>query len=74
MVRDAERNAEQYGQGDPERLRQALVSEIRATPLDPARSAGDLLEDLLMGIRACWLIYREYAGLAAGSPTAPARS
>lgn len=33
----------------------------RITPLDPARPAPDLLEDLLYGIRGCWLLYREYA-------------
>ncbi len=33
----------------------------RATPLDPSRPAQDLLEDLLDGIRGCWLLYGEYA-------------
>jgi hypothetical protein len=31
------------------RLRQVLLSVIRATPLDPARPAADLLEDLRAG-------------------------
>jgi hypothetical protein len=31
------------------------------TPLDPARSSRDLLEDLLHGIRGCHLLYRECA-------------
>ncbi|MEV0623688.1 hypothetical protein AB0I81_60955 [Nonomuraea sp. NPDC050404] len=34
---------------------------LRITPLDPARPALDLLEDLLSGIRACWLLYAEDA-------------
>ncbi|MBF8194007.1 hypothetical protein ITP53_51700, partial [Nonomuraea sp. K274] len=29
--------------------------------LDPARPALDLLEDLLSGIRGCWLLYAESA-------------
>lgn len=45
---------------DP-RLRDALLQEIRTTPLDPTRPAHDLLEDLLDGIRGCWLIYQECA-------------
>lgn len=44
-------------------LRDALLAEFRTTPLDPARPARDLLEDLLTGIRGCWLIYHEYADL-----------
>lgn len=46
------------------RLRDALLQEIRTTPLDPTRPAYDLLEDLLDGIRGCWLIYQEYTGAA----------
>ncbi|MEU0486641.1 hypothetical protein ABZ260_46690 [Streptosporangium sp. NPDC006013] len=34
---------------------------LRITTLDPTRPAADLLEDLLSGIHACWLIYREYS-------------
>ncbi|NRQ33935.1 hypothetical protein HII36_19070 [Nonomuraea sp. NN258] len=34
---------------------------LRITPLAPARPALDLLEDLLSGIRGCWLLYVEYA-------------
>ncbi|WP_327583617.1 hypothetical protein OHA25_48585 [Nonomuraea sp. NBC_00507] len=34
---------------------------LRITPLDPTRPALDLLEDLLSGIRGCWLLYAEYA-------------
>ncbi|UBU18337.1 hypothetical protein [Nonomuraea gerenzanensis] len=37
------------------------VFVLRLTPLDPARPALDLLEDLLGGIRGCWLLYAEYA-------------
>lgn len=42
--------------GDPE-LCQQLLARIRPTPLDPSRPALDLLEDLLSGIRACWLVF-----------------
>ncbi|MGR6918013.1 hypothetical protein ACU635_27540 [[Actinomadura] parvosata] len=35
--------------------------DLRITPLDPARPALDLLEDLLSGIRGCWLLYAEDA-------------
>src|SRR6185437_7918765 len=37
-----------------------LLSQIRTTPLDTSRPAPDLLEDLLTGIYACALLYREY--------------
>ncbi|MDV9171020.1 hypothetical protein R6V09_12850 [Streptomyces sp. W16] len=37
------------------------LRRIRLTPLDPQRPAPDLLEDLLEGIRACWLLFEEYA-------------
>ncbi|WP_369182871.1 hypothetical protein [Streptomyces sp. Y1] len=33
---------------------------LRLTPLDPKRPAPDLLEDLLAGIRGCWLLHDEY--------------
>ncbi|GGS92571.1 hypothetical protein [Streptomyces chromofuscus] len=45
---------------------QALAAELRRfriTPLDPQRPARDLLEDLLSGIHACWLIFEEHAEL-----------
>lgn len=58
-VREAELLAADYP-GDPA-LRAELISAVRPTPLDPARPALDLLEDLLMGIRGCWLIFSEYA-------------
>ena len=51
--------ARQYD-GDGSALREKLLAEMRITPLDPARPAMDLLEDLLEGIRACWLLYQEY--------------
>lgn len=44
-------------------LRDALLAEFRTTPLDPTRPSRDLLEDLLTGIRGCWLIYHEHADL-----------
>ncbi|MBO2462132.1 hypothetical protein [Actinomadura violacea] len=42
-------------------LRFALLKELRTTPLDPKRPAHGLLEDILGGIRGCWLIYQEDA-------------
>lgn len=47
--------------GNQDGLRDALVSELRLTPLDPARASLDLLEDLLTGIHACWIVYNEHA-------------
>lgn len=39
----------------------------RTTPLDPTRPARDLLEDLLEGLRGCWLLFdEEVAGELAG--------
>jgi hypothetical protein len=58
-----EESAAAYPEQQRESLREALLSEFRTTPLDPARPARDLLEDLLAGIRGCWLIYHEYADL-----------
>lgn len=60
-VQEAERLAASHP-GDPT-LRAALLSAIRPTPLDPARPALDLLEDLLLAIHGCWLIFSEYADL-----------
>lgn len=58
---EAEQAAEaQTEAGDDAELGEALTAAIRPTPLDPARPAPDLLEDLLSGIRACWLIFTEY--------------
>ena len=34
----------------------------RLTLLDPQRPARDLLEDLLAGIRGCWLLYENEIG------------
>jgi hypothetical protein len=44
---------------DPE----AEPTTMRLTPLDPGRPARDMLEDLLSGIRGCWLLFQEYAEL-----------
>ncbi|WP_030171761.1 hypothetical protein [Spirillospora albida] len=52
--------AEKFGHREPN-LRERLLSEMRTTPLDPSRPAQDLLEDLLSGIYACWLIFSEDA-------------
>jgi hypothetical protein len=61
-VADAVEQSERLGRPA---LRDALLRGIRATPLDPARPSLDLLEDLLAGIRGCWLIYHEYTADAA---------
>ncbi|WP_322755924.1 hypothetical protein [Frankia sp. Cas3] len=58
-VEDAHARAEAFDE-QTEDLRQALMPR-RLTPLNPARPATDLLEDLLSGIHGCWLLYREYA-------------
>jgi hypothetical protein len=58
-IEEAEENAERYGQDDPEAA--AEFRRIRLTTLDPRRPARDMLEDLLSGIRGCWLLYQEYA-------------
>jgi hypothetical protein len=49
--------------GDPEAV--AAFMKIRLTTLDPRRPARDMLEDLLSGIRGCWLLYHEYADTSA---------
>ncbi|MDX8031686.1 hypothetical protein SK803_15785 [Lentzea sp. BCCO 10_0856] len=59
-IKEARAQAEQYGPGDEELLAGLMP---RVTPLDPARPAQDLLEDLLDGIRGCWLLYRSHAEL-----------
>ncbi|GHH57935.1 hypothetical protein [Lentzea cavernae] len=59
-IEKARAQAEQYGPGDEELLAGLMP---RVTPLDPARPAQDLLEDLLDGIRGCWLLYRSHAEL-----------
>jgi hypothetical protein len=58
-IEKAEANAERYGRDDPEAA--AEFRKIRLTTLDPRRPARDMLEDLLSGIRGCWLLYQEYA-------------
>ncbi|HEV2636709.1 MAG TPA: hypothetical protein VGX23_16275 [Actinocrinis sp.] len=49
-----------------EEVRQSMLTEFRATALDPARPALDLLEDLLGGIRGCWLLFHEHAEFVEG--------
>ena len=55
---------ERYGADNPEA--HAEFTTIRLTTLDPRRPARDMLEDLLDGIRGCWLVYHEYAEQPAG--------
>lgn len=54
-IEEAQDNAERYAKAAAE------FSKVRLTTLDPRRPARDMLEDLLSGIRGCWLLYREYA-------------
>ncbi|MCK2241906.1 MULTISPECIES: hypothetical protein [unclassified Crossiella] len=58
QINEAEAQARRLGKQVGE-VREALMPD-RITTLDPARPAQDLLEDLLDGIRGCWLLYREY--------------
>lgn len=67
QIVDAEHQAQNYGVRADE-AREALLPD-RVTPLDPARPAQDLLEDLLDGIRGCWLLYREYAEVDGSEPS-----
>lgn len=62
-VAEIERQAEEAAPGDEDMLEHMLAS-IRTTPLDPARPALDLLEDLLAGIDGCADLYAEYASSA----------
>ncbi|GAA1949908.1 hypothetical protein [Catenulispora subtropica] len=57
---------------DDENMLERLLSEIRTTPLDTSRPAIDLLEDLLTGIYACALLYREYGSDVEGEGIAEA--
>lgn len=56
---EAMENAEQLHDEDADAL-ETMLGQIRTTPLDTSRPAPDLLEDLLTGIYACALLYREY--------------
>ncbi|GIJ12865.1 hypothetical protein ACFFMR_18230 [Micromonospora andamanensis] len=58
-IEEADENVERYAADDPEA--HAEFTTIRLTTLDPRRPARDMLEDLLDGIRGCWLVYHEYA-------------
>lgn len=51
----------EYDTGDDNDDPDAEPTPVRLTLLDPQRPARDLLEDLLSGIRACRLVYEEYA-------------
>ena len=59
-VGEISRRAERVAPGDEDVL-DAMLAEVRATPLDPARPALDLLEDLLVGIEGCAQLFAEYA-------------
>ncbi|WP_446219984.1 hypothetical protein [Micromonospora sp. IBHARD004] len=63
-LEEADEKAERYEGNDPEADTELMT--IRLTTLDPGRPARDMLEDLLAGIRGCWLVYQEYAERPAG--------
>ena len=63
-IEEVEQDAERYAHGTPKAA--AEFTTIRLTTLDPQRPARDMLEDLLSGIRGCWLLYQEYAHIPAG--------
>lgn len=48
---------------DVDEIRASLLSDICVCLLDPDRPGPDLLEDLLAGIHACWLMYAETSDL-----------
>ncbi|MEY9929714.1 hypothetical protein ABH926_004354 [Catenulispora sp. GP43] len=60
MVAEVQQTADRMAPGDEDAL-ESMLAEVRATPLDPARPALDLLEDLLVGIDGCATLYTEYA-------------
>lgn len=59
-VRHALELADRLPPAHREQTLTALLDEIRACRLDPLRPGRDLLEDLLDGIRGCWLIFDEH--------------
>jgi hypothetical protein len=59
MVAEVQQTADRVAQGDEDVL-ESMLAEVRTTPLDPARPALDLLEDLLVGIDGCAALYAEY--------------
>ncbi|SBT40611.1 hypothetical protein [Micromonospora narathiwatensis] len=58
-IEEAGEEAEQVAASGAEAVGE--ITAIRLTTLDPLRPARDMLEDLLSGIRGCWLLYRENA-------------
>jgi hypothetical protein len=63
QLAEAQAGAEDLAEEHGEQIHAQVMP--RLTPLDPRRPAPDLLEDLLTGIRGCWLVYREYADQSA---------
>lgn len=60
QIAEAEHRADDVAPDRRDEIRDAFLPD-RVTPLDPSRPSIDLLEDLLAGIRGCWLIYQEYS-------------
>jgi hypothetical protein len=59
QIAEAETRADEVPEARRDEMREALLPD-RVTPLDPTRASLDLLEDLLSGIRGCWLVFSEY--------------
>jgi hypothetical protein len=60
-IADADRWARSGAELD--KVREALLGEVRVCLLDPARPGRNLLEDLMAGIYGCWLMYAEASDL-----------
>lgn len=56
QAKDVFKRSGAKGTPDEDELRR-----VELTTLDPQRPARDMLEDLLTGIRGCWLLYSTYA-------------
>jgi len=59
QIAEAETRADEVPEARRDEMREARLPD-RVTPLDPTRPSLDLLEDLLAGIRGCWLVFSEY--------------
>jgi hypothetical protein len=59
MVAEVRQTADRVAPDDEDVL-ESMLAEVRTTPLDPARPALDLLEDLLVGIDGCAALFAEY--------------
>jgi hypothetical protein len=60
QIADATETADRLEKSSATEQLLPMLLPRRTTSLDPARPARDLLEDLLLGIHGCWLLYQEY--------------